>query len=383
MINFGKIIERVVTRMETILIEPKRCCRVRSPRSKCTFCVDACPVDALTFDKEGITLVNNCLECGLCAGACPTEALSLQEPNELHMAADIDRSGKDGEAVVVACRESSNIGQRIQPGQRLFIIPCIGSLSAEFLFFLNTCTFTVHVIYSQEACQKCSIFTGEKNFLIKLERVKVIQQSLQLNDEHINLTAVLPDSKSANKEGSKVSLDRRAFISSIFTGIKKVPQATLESMTVPSEKNRKLVRMEDFTTDRILLLHKRLADLKEEISDNKEVKGVMTPFLESTCYFCKACSILCPVGAIEYNEEGPALFITKSRCTGCGLCVDICISKSLSLKPTSLEKLLANKPEVLASGKKCNCIKCGQELVASGEDNCLNCNLNKGLQSQV
>lgn len=77
------------------------------------------------------------------------------------------------------------------------------------------------------------------------------------------------------------------------------------------------------------------------------------------------CERVCPFGAITIGEKGLPL-IDKSKCTGCGICVNNCPQKVLTLIPRDLKGAIAlcsnNNPVKPAILKACKtgCIKCGK-----------------------
>lgn len=74
------------------------------------------------------------------------------------------------------------------------------------------------------------------------------------------------------------------------------------------------------------------------------------------------CQAVCPVGAIEANEQGH-MQVDEALCTGCGLCIKACPRSIIALRePDEALQLLCRNPE---KGKQvlavCNsgCIACG------------------------
>ena len=53
---------------------------------------------------------------------------------------------------------------------------------------------------------------------------------------------------------------------------------------------------------------------------------------EDECTGCGACEEICPMDAIEIDEEKALAFINLDRCIGCGLCVTVCEFDAMSLK---------------------------------------------------
>ncbi|WP_299979834.1 ATP-binding protein [Desulfobacula sp.] len=53
---------------------------------------------------------------------------------------------------------------------------------------------------------------------------------------------------------------------------------------------------------------------------------------QDECTGCKACEEICPMEAIEMDEEKTVSFVNLDRCIGCGLCVTVCEFDAMSLK---------------------------------------------------
>jgi heterodisulfide reductase subunit A len=65
---------------------------------------------------------------------------------------------------------------------------------------------------------------------------------------------------------------------------------------------------------------------------------------EAKCSGCGLCVDVCPYGAIELEEQRPLQFkavINDTLCKGCGLCVAACRGKALALRGYSDRQLLA------------------------------------------
>ena len=62
------------------VLDPDKC-------SGCGVCIDACQVNAITMNNEGLAEIDydRCIACGLCGSACPEKAISLvPKPAEEH-----------------------------------------------------------------------------------------------------------------------------------------------------------------------------------------------------------------------------------------------------------------------------------------------------------
>ena len=46
----------------------------------CGTCVDVCPVEAITIEKEKAVIdADSCVDCGTCVDECPVEAISMDD----------------------------------------------------------------------------------------------------------------------------------------------------------------------------------------------------------------------------------------------------------------------------------------------------------------
>lgn len=59
------------------MIDKKKCI-------SCGTCVAICPVEAISFDKDGKAVIDRtkCIRCGSCQASCPVEAIDLNKNQE-------------------------------------------------------------------------------------------------------------------------------------------------------------------------------------------------------------------------------------------------------------------------------------------------------------
>lgn len=50
----------------------------------CGTCLNACPVNAISFDKNGKAVIDPklCIKCGTCQAVCPVNAIKINEQGE-------------------------------------------------------------------------------------------------------------------------------------------------------------------------------------------------------------------------------------------------------------------------------------------------------------
>lgn len=362
--DLEKLAELVTSRMGPLLVDHQRCSRTRSPLSKCSHCTGICPVNAISFGKEGIEIADHCLECGLCAGVCPTGALGIQEPTELALLEKTRSLSALGATVAIGCRRQPELNPKG------LSVPCLGSLSLAFLLVLEQSPHPVYFVLSEEKCAQCPVTGGGEHCLNRLAEVEHLIESLGLTGGAVRLVAEAPPIKMPKRK-EDTDPSRRAFFRSIFSGAKQVPKAVVQSVLGEPEKEEKGIKpVAGLEVPRQKLLKRGLETKKESLL---ELDLLQRPFLQSTCHFCRACTILCPLGVLKCSDDY-RLTLDAGGCTGCGLCVDICVHRSLALGTGKIAGLYQDEPELLAQGVKGRCQSCGQEMIVSEEkENCFIC----------
>lgn len=363
--DLEKLAEFVISRMGPLLVDHQHCARTRSPLSKCSCCTDICPQDCITFGEEGIEIADSCLECGLCAGVCPTGALQIQEPTELALLDKIDTMGRQGSTIVIGCRRQPQLNPKG------LAVPCLGSLSLEFLLVLEQSPFPVYLVINEEQCARCPVAGGGAHCLSLLAQVQQLAQTLELTRGAIRLAAEAPPVKIV-KPKQNTDPSRRAFFRSVFAGAKQVQAAVIQSFLEqpPNSGSGTIQAVAGTEASRQNLLKRGLRERKEDL---RELDLIKRPVLQSACHFCRACTILCPLGALKCSDDY-RLTLDTGRCTGCGLCTEICLHHSLALVPGQIADLYLEQPVLLAQGIKGRCASCGQEMITSEEQqNCFIC----------
>ncbi|OGF27160.1 hypothetical protein A2331_00195 [Candidatus Falkowbacteria bacterium RIFOXYB2_FULL_34_18] len=55
-----------------------KCASCDCEENNCGGCVEVCPVNAITRDKQVEINAGECLECGACAAVCPHQAITIE-----------------------------------------------------------------------------------------------------------------------------------------------------------------------------------------------------------------------------------------------------------------------------------------------------------------
>lgn len=361
MFKFEKIIETAASRMIPVAINKNRCSKLRSPLSQCNRCIEICPVDGISIDKSGITLSNNCIYCGLCASHCPTNAIFIQEPTERNLYNYIEDLGEKDNTIILSCSRNE------EATDTHFKVPCLGSLSFEFLFGIDVLPFHVNIVFEEKKCQECEVKTGIENYFKTLGRVRNLKERLSIKANSIKHMEKVPVVKK-NKASKDVDIneERREFLFSIFKSAKKLPNYAIKYILGSDENQGSKAVQANPTVEKFPILRKGLNRVDKAFID-VEINEYLKPTLVKQCSFCRACTMLCPMGALKYIEEGDNLEIRliKEVCIGCGLCVEVCYHKSLKMEPRTVKDFLSKDRPLLISGKKQQCKKCKKTIMSS------------------
>lgn len=300
MLKIERIVDAVTSRMGPIFINEQRCSKVRSPLSKCSKCIDSCSTDGINIENSEINFKDNCIQCGICASACPNGAISIQEPTELNLYNHIKQSGKINSKVALTCRKNNNISNDI------FIVPCLGSLTLEFILGVDILPFETNMVFSQDICEKCVVENGIKLYLDNMEKARKIEKTLNLLGNSIKHVETMPKIKK-NKISNDMAIDdeRREFLFSAFKSARKLPNSIIKYILGSNEEEKKPRKVvQNPTVSKYPILIKIFSEEKNKELGDIEIVDYSKPYLEGVCNFCKACVLLCPMGALKYREEG-------------------------------------------------------------------------------
>jgi heterodisulfide reductase subunit A len=78
-----------------------------------------------------------------------------------------------------------------------------------------------------------------------------------------------------------------------------------------------------------------------------ETEATIAEINEEQCSGCRVCNLLCPYGAIDYDEEKKVSRINDAICKGCGACVAACPSAAIKHKHYTTQEIMAQIEGIL------------------------------------
>ncbi len=348
--------------MGKLQIELGSCVRASSKYSDCTLCADACPVNAITYHDNILSLEDACIDCGGCIGVCPTEAISLNDFNTLDFIFNFLKSDEK----LISCKKN---------------IPCLATLSVENLISLALLSEEENILDIGH-CQSCDI--KEPLFELIQNNIQEANQFLtnigsdkQLSSQEI----AYHDSPTPQEEGNRRDFLKRFSLKGAIES-KVVFEQELEAIdkrgTLDTSTTAKM-REKSLPNKRKLLYMalKRVKDQPHFTSiPHEELSFISQKSIDESCDNCSFCYRICPTGALSSDTRGSKIDFDALACVKCRLCHDVCQSDSLHLEPFETASIFEPKVDELIRFNLRRCEECGVYFSYFNDEKlCHRCNI--------
>lgn len=315
----------------------RRCLRNRLQGNACTRCRDECPVQAVGPGAGGGMRLDpkRCVGCLACTAVCPAEALVGKDPR---LAAAPGKA--TGRATLVFCCEKA-----IRSGEEI-VLPCLGALAEEQLAaFAAQAAEGVRLSLIQ--CSGCrAAFVPE----LMARRLDTLHRRLG-NGEITGAIRLLLQEEEGEEPAESSS--RRAFFRAFREISFHAASETVAALQAdPTQQER---HAHKHPPGRLAQLRQAIADTGAPDTRQALLRLFFTLTVGDGCNFCGACAGMCPTGALKNirEEGGKQLQFAWDRCSGCGLCLEFCRKKALTLVAgRSLASLEPEREILLQAGSE-------------------------------
>ncbi|MFN2355563.1 MAG: 4Fe-4S binding protein [Desulfopila sp.] len=303
-----------------------RCLRRRLSANTCSRCLDICKQGALTTqDRELLFSEDKCTGCMACVAECPNDAFSCGF--DLDSLLSRIRAAQEEQPVILGCKKCAD-------HESMLFVPCLGLLSEPLLAALHS--------VAPGACfldvRHCADCVNGSVLGVLTERlqgiVKKIGAAADLKIRYL-FADTLPQ---------KTTEQQRRFFLHFLQ--KEVSAFGREMMTDTSGPHGQRDTMPEGdsrkkgATRKIRLL---LDALSMQPGETKETKNLLLSYFYTldasvACDLCPSCTGMCPTGALKRRttENGKKqLAFISAQCSGCGLCIEFCKKKALSMRAFS------------------------------------------------
>ncbi|MDJ0624066.1 MAG: 4Fe-4S binding protein [Desulfocapsaceae bacterium] len=290
-------------------VNPRRCLRNRLRGNRCNLCLMICPTAALTYSNGSLHLNEEaCSNCMACTAVCPVDALAptgdLQQfVNEV--------KNVEHTFLIISCARN-----------RLFhknelLLPCLGVFSHELLVSVASAVTQKRILFNSRGCGGCR---NEKVFYwFKGNLTSLLQNSDAKAVPKMEIVTADSDTRAQD--------DRRSFFKAMQRNAVNV---TTSSRNAGKQAKQKMATSRT-TSSKTGLLRKVLnADEPSHPLANRMVPRLS---IDENCSPCPRCAGICPTGALKLArlEQRGKLMFEGNSCCSCGLCLDFCKEKALTL----------------------------------------------------
>ncbi|MDW7771952.1 MAG: 4Fe-4S binding protein [Desulfobulbaceae bacterium] len=299
---------------------PKQCLRSRLNTNACEKCLNVCRSGAISLNGRNIVFSEDrCRGCMACVSECPNDAFDCGfNFSELLQALQYKGSS---DPVVMSC-DATHLPEN------LISIPCIGVLSGPVLAALH-CAAKEEFYLDVRRCVDCS-----KGHVLDLlhDRIQgIISRRGTTSDLKIRYKT------EENYQHFSFRQKRRGFLRMSLKSMKRLGKEA--SLTLVQGENRDTDRNGEGKEPPAInrLLQQALDVMPENAVQDKELllSYHYRVTADENCDLCPLCTGMCPTGALKRGTAGnrKKLVFTSAGCSGCGLCVNFCRKKALTLHP--------------------------------------------------
>lgn len=318
---------------QAIELVSRRCLRTRFQGSSCVRCLSECQAGAIRLESGQIVFDQKlCLGCLACIAVCPAEALVGLDSRLAAAPAKVAA----GKAVSLCCEKGIHSGEEV-------VFPCLGALSVEQLAaFVARSGQGVSLRLSR--CADCkAVFVPD----ILTRRLQELKDRLGDETFCFSIRLLLTKEEEAVAEQAEVASSRRAFFRA-FLDI-SLHAATETINTIKADPNAQEQHAHKHQPARLAQLHQALTGFGDQAQCLALLKLFFTLTVSDDCNFCGACAGMCPTGALKNTREDEVkrLKLDWAKCSGCGLCLEFCRKKALTMNPGRGVEALATELEVL------------------------------------
>lgn len=331
------LVDRLAARLNNcepsvLEIISRRCLRTRFQGSACDRCARECPVEAIRFEAGTIILdPKRCVGCLACTAVCPAEALIGCDSRLAAAPAKVAA----GRAVSLCCEKAIRTGDEI-------VLPCLGALSEEHLMaFAARSQVGLHLFLT--ACSDCRASAVPRLLAHRLQAL-----NRKAGDNGLAAIIRLITHKDEAEAGHPTGASSRRSFFRAFWDI-SVHTATETMTTLQAESNPREKPAHKHQLGRLTLLRQALAESGEETARLAILSLFYSLAAGNDCNFCGACAGMCPTGALKNTREETRkqLQFDWARCSGCGLCLQFCRKKALTLSAGRLPNASAVEKEII------------------------------------
>lgn len=323
-----------------------RCLRTASGHEEaCSRCLDVCPVQALTIQKQSVLIGESCRKCGLCAAVCPTETFSTRRHTPRQVYDQIARVASAYEQCYVTCTRAL---KRMPQGNEV-VLACVGAVPRDVWFSILADYDNVSVYLPLGICDRCRTTTGEE----------VYADAIGTAEEWADAALGLEVDESEMTHEMTRAYKRSQFVSSAITSAERLVTRTAAPLAGAkaiaqkiSDHSKRIDQMQRQLEDAVGA--KTSANRQRMLTQGRKLLmgalqhdegladfiSMEVPVCDSSlCSLCGECAKACTTRAIDLDRGGN-VSVQSAYCVSCGACVAVCEDGALAMEPMDIHELV-------------------------------------------
>ena len=338
------------TSLYNIHIQAEKCLRFRG--AACSRCIDACPVEALSFDSTIVLSKEKCLQCGMCLHSCHTGVFSAKDEWDFLIKSVSGFLSKTSLELICGFHPEPETG--ISGCENAVkTANCLAALSPSLYIALQAIGME-RIFLRLDACAECPA---------GLQKAKPAIQTIAASHAAILRLVESPLAEMVRRPVQTykdTAISRRGLFRSL---VGQGGEHPFGCQAASSERTRLLRSLEIF--------------FQSNEKDGKSIEGL--PFFEMSltdnCNACMACARCCPSGAIKASITNKNLFkleFAPGLCLDCKLCVAACRLDAILRTPLkTLANVEASLHRVILEDEVQTCSRCKTPFRAEEKDQTL------------
>lgn len=354
--NLNDIME-MMDALETkaVITAPTRCVAVRNRHSTCRKCADACLADAITIEKNELSIdAGACVACGACIAVCPTSALISVDPLEEELASAVasTTAAADGATVIACARKAA---RQVGDPDKYAVVPCLARMDERLLVELAAHG-VLDIQLVDGVCSTCKYRAAVPCIDDTVDSARELLAAVG-SATVIERTSEFPENVHVADLRKAVGSARREFFTSTGHYAKDVAKSAAEKVVNDKLKQLKLQKEEQSLRDKLGVKNgagkmptidaernMEILDAMSRIGDPVEAEMFTRVFGDveidvEKCSGCGMCVMFCPTDALrkslDVHPDKTRAYVEFSMadCTQCNLCADACLKKCIEVVP--------------------------------------------------
>ena len=330
----------------TALIK-NRCLHGRSTSRECNHCLDICPLGAIQSVDKGLFINHQlCQGCGCCAMVCPADAMQMIQPSGKRLLHQLRSSlekfpgrGDFPPTLIISDQATAARGTGANTGEQdrlvIFEVEQIGCAGLDMV--LTAFAYGAGTVII--SCDPQTPLKIRDALELQMQIARAILGGLGMAQDRVRFASALPEDSHSEEPAGQARPE---------------PAGTLSDGFSDQLEKRVLIRL-----------------MVQHLYNQSGARDAHLPLPEgspfgtvhvdaSTCTLCRACTAVCPSGALSSGGPMPRLLFRESSCHQCGFCKALCPEGAIRLEPRLLcdpDRIEAQV--VLHEAVPFRCIECG------------------------